>query len=259
MRRLSAPWWGDLTAVVGLAIVAVAVALVPISGPARAIALLPLVLVLPGYALTCAMFLPGEIGRDLRLALSIAFSVGVAAVGGLVVQLVIPLDRPVWITLLALVTVVAAAVALRRRDGMPADTDRPTLRIPIVGAFSVLGILVAVAVGGWAIAVATEGAHRQAGEARFSSLWLVPAGAPQTPHSARIGVSNREGRSTAYGLTVKQGPRIVRRWRLTLAANQSWQATLPGSAIAGGGPVIAQLDRDGLREHRVTLRPGGDG
>jgi Protein of unknown function (DUF1616) len=259
MRRLSAPWWGDLTAVVGLALVAVTVTLVPVSGPAHAIALVPLVLVLPGYALTCVMFLPGEIGRDLRLALSIAFSIGVATVGGLVVQLAIRLDRPVWITLLALVTVVAAAVALRRRDGMPADTDRPTLRVPIVGAFSVLGILAAIAVGGWAIAIATEGAHRQASEARFSSLWLVPVGAPQTRHSARIGVSNREGGSTAYGLTVKQGPRIVRRWRLTLAANETWQAMLPGSAIAGSGPVVAQLDRDGVRKHRVTLRPGGDG
>ncbi len=130
VRRLSAPWWGDLTAVVGLTLVAFVVALAPVPGPARTVALLPLLLVLPGYALTCAMFLPGEIGRDLRLVLSVAFSVGVAAVGGLVVQLVIRLDRPVWVTLLALVTVVAALAALRRRDGMPADTERPTLENP---------------------------------------------------------------------------------------------------------------------------------
>ncbi len=231
MKRLSAPWWGDLTAVVALAVVAFVVALVPVSGPARAVALLPLLLVLPGYALTCAMFLPGEIGRDLRLVLSVAFSVGVAAIGGLIVQLVIRLDRPVWVTLLTLVTVGASLVALRRRDWMPANTERPSLRIPIVGAVSVLAMLAAVAIGGWAIAIATEGAHRQASEAHFSSLWLIPAGSAQTPQPVSVGVTNHEGRASAYQLTVTQGARTIRRWRRTLEANESWT----GSAAGVGG------------------------
>ena len=259
MRRLSAPWGGDLTAVVALALVAFVTALAPVSGPARTVALLPLLLVLPGYALTCVMFLPGEIGRDLRLVLSVAFSVGVAAIGGLVVQLVIRLDRPVWVTLLVLVTVVAAFAALRRRDGMPADTQRPILRISIVGAISVVAMLAAVAIGGWAIAIATEGAHRQASEAHFSSLWLVPAGPARTPQPLSVGVTNHEGQASAYQLTARQGTRTIRRWQLPLDDNESWQARLPGSAIPGSGPVIAQLDRDGLREHRVMLRLGGSG
>jgi uncharacterized membrane protein len=259
MRRLSAPWWGDLTAVVVLTLVAFVVALAPGPGPSRTVALLPLLLVLPGYALTCVMFLPGEIGRDLRLVLSVAFSVGVAAIGGLVVQLVIRLDRPVWVTLLALVTVLAALAALRRRDWMPADTQRPILRIPVVGAISVAAMLVAVAIGGWAIAIATEGAHRQTSDAHFSSLWLVAAGPTRTPQPMSVGVTNHEGQASAYQLTVTQGKRTLRRWQLPLDDNESWQAQLPGSAIPGTGPVIAQLDRDGLREHRVALRLGGSG
>jgi uncharacterized membrane protein len=259
VRRLSAPWWGDLTVVVALTLVAFVAALAPVPGPARTVALLPLLLVLPGYALTCVMFLPGEIGRDLRLVLSVAFSIGVAAIGGLVVQLVIRLDRPVWATLLALVTVVAALAALRRRDWMPADTERPTLRIPIVGAISVVAMLAAVAIGGWAIAIATEGAHRQASQAHFSSLWLVPAGPVQTPQPVNVGVTNHEGEASAYQLTVTQGGRTLQRWQLPLDDSESWQAQLPGSAIPGTGPVIAQLRRDGSREHRVTLRLGGSG
>ena len=140
------------------------------------------------------MFLPGEIGHDLRLALSVAFSVGVATVGGLVVQLVIRLDGPVWVTLLALVTVVAAVggPATARRDARqtqigPRSGSRSSAR------FRCWGYSPQSRIGGWAIAIATEGAHRQASEARFSSLWLVPVGAPQTPQAARIGDQQPRG------------------------------------------------------------------
>ncbi len=116
MRRFAVPWWGDLGAVVALALLAFVLALVPLTGPVRTAALLPLVLILPGYALVAALFMPGEISRELRVVLSVPFSVGVSVLGGVVVQLVIGLDRPVWAALLASATVVAAFVALRRRD-----------------------------------------------------------------------------------------------------------------------------------------------
>ncbi len=259
MRRLSAPWWGDLTAVLACTAVGFAVALSPASGPARDAVLLPLVLILPGYALTCALFLPGEIRLDLRLVLSVAFSVGVSAVGGLIVQLAIPLDRPVWATLLALVTVLASVVALRRRDGMPADTEQPTLRIPRIGVVSLLAMLAAVGIGGWAIAIATEGAHRQADDAHFSSLWLVPVGPSQTSSPVNVGVSNHEGRTAAYSLSVMRGGRTIRQWRLRLEANQDWQAQLAAEAISGAGPLTARLDHGGRRYHRVALRLGDGG
>jgi uncharacterized membrane protein len=259
MRRLSAPWWGDLTAVLAFTVVGFVVALSPLEGPARAAVLLPLALILPGYALTCAFFLPGEIRLDLRLVLSVAFSVGVAAVGGLIVQLAIPLDRPVSATLLVLVTVVASLVALTRRDGMPADTEQPTLRIPRIGLVSLVGMLAAVGIGGWAIALATDGAHRQANEAHFSSLWLVPAEDPPTSSAVRVGVTNHEGRATIYDLSVRRAAGTVRRWQLSLEADHTWNAELAASAIPGTGPVIAQLNRDGRRDHRVVLRLGAPG
>ena len=121
-------------------------------------------------------------------------------------------------------------------------------------------MLAAIAIGGWAIAIATEGAHRQASEAHFSSLWLVPAGAPQTPSAVSVGVTNHEGQATTYHLSVRQGNRArsgggssprrrIRPGRHSCAA----------SAISGTGPVIARLDRDGRRYHRVALRLGGGG
>jgi hypothetical protein len=142
---------------------------------------------------------------------------------------------------------------------MPADTDRPSLRIPIVGAISMLGMLAAIAIGGWAIAIATEGAHRQANEADFSSLWLVPVGPARTSQPVSVGITNHEGQASTYQLTVRQGTRTLRQWQLPLEDGASWEAYLPGSALPGSGPVIAQLDRDGIHEHQVTLRLGGSG
>ncbi len=259
MRRSPVPWWGDLTAVVALAVAGLVLALIPVSGPIRTVALLPLVLILPGYALAAALFRPGEISRELRLVLSVAFSLGVTALGGLVVQLVLKLDRPVWATLLACLTVLAAVVALDRRDAMPADSGRTELRLPRVGLASVVAMLVATGIAGGAIAVATRGVHRQQNESRFSSLSLVPQGPSGTAPPVSVGVSNHEGRTVAYRLIVKRGTRTIRRWRFRLGVNQDWQAELTASAISGAGPVIARLDRGGRPYHRVALRIGEGG
>jgi len=74
-RRRSA----DLQATIALTAIAVLVALFFDSGPVAAIALLPLVLVLPGYAISAALLPPGSISREVRLALTLALSVCAAA------------------------------------------------------------------------------------------------------------------------------------------------------------------------------------
>jgi uncharacterized membrane protein len=243
-----------------LALVAFVLALVPITGPVRTVVLLPLVLILPGYALAAALFMPGEITRELRVVLSVPFSVGVSVLGGVVVQLVIGLDRPVWAALLASATVVAAIVALRRRDGLPADDEPPSFRLPSLSVAWLLAIVGAIAVAGWAIATATDGVHRQQDRARFSSLWLAPSdpSAP-TERSVRIGVSNQEGRAVAYRLTVRRGARTVARWPLRLEPAEEWEARLAASAISGTGPLVGRLDRGGQTYHRVTFQMEDNG
>ena len=191
--------------------------------------------------------------------MSVAFSVGVSAVGGLIVQLVIPLDRPVWATLLALVTLAASVMALERRDGMPADTEQPTLRIPRIGLVSLLAMLAAVAIGGWAIAIATEGAHGQASEQRFSSLWLVPAGAL----ASILGGRGRRLRTTKDGPTTYQPERRAGRPhdpamasfasnRITLASTASRPRRSPARAPDRPAP-----SRDGVITALFRLGDGG--
>ena len=76
MRGSRVPWWGDLTVVAGLALAGLALALIPVPGPVRTAALLPLLLILPGFAVAAVLFRPGEISGELRMVLSVALSVG---------------------------------------------------------------------------------------------------------------------------------------------------------------------------------------
>jgi uncharacterized membrane protein len=231
-------------------------ALVPIPDPVRVAAVLPLLLILPGYALAAALFLPGEISRELRAVLSVAFSVAASVLGGLVVQLVIGLDRPVWGSLLVLVTVLAAAQALRRRDRLPVDLGVARPSPPWVGPASLAAFVAALAIAGGAIAIATGGVHRQRNASRFSSLSLVPD-ATSGAAPVRVEVLNHEGRSVAYRLIARRGPRTIGRWRIHLGANQDWQTQLAASAMSGKGRLIARLDRGGRPYHRVALRIRG--
>lgn len=250
------PWWGDLTAVAGLAVAGLVLAVVPLPGPIRTAALLPLLLVLPGYALSAALFRPGEITRQLRAVLSVAFSLSAAALGGLVVQLFVGLDRTVWAALLAGVTVAAAAIALDRRDAMPADSEDVRIRVPRLGAVTLAAILIATAIAGGAIALARDGVAQQRSEAHFSSLWLVPgdssAGGP-----AEVGVLNHEGKAVSYRVVVREGDWTIKRWRVHLGSDQSWRAELAASAISGTAPLVARLDRGGRPYHRVSVPIGG--
>jgi uncharacterized membrane protein len=255
---LRVPWWGDLTAAAGLAVVGLVLAVAPVSGPVRTAALLPLILVLPGYALSAALFRPGEISPQLRLVLSVAFSIGVAVLGGLVVQLFVGLDRTVWAVLLAGVTVAAAAIALDRRDAMPADSEDTRVRMPRIGVVTPAAILVAMGIAGSAIAIARDGEDRQRSQAHFSSLWLVPGDSEAGGQPVEVGVSNHEGKAVSYRLVVREGTRTVRRWRVHLESDQSWQAQLAASAISGTAPLVGQLDRGGRPYHRVSV-PIGDG
>ncbi len=259
MRGSRVPWWGDLTVVAGLALAGLALALIPVPGPVRTAALLPLLLIVPGYALAAVIFRPGEISGELRMVLSVALSIGVTVLGGLLVQLVVRLDRPVWAALLAGVTLLAVAIALRRRDAMPADSEETRLALPRIGIAAVIGVLAATAIAGWAIAIATEGVHRQLNRSHFSSLSLVPGDSSAIASPVRIGVSNHEGKAIAYRVTVKRGAQTIERWRFRLAANQDWQAQLTASAISGTGPLIGRLDGGRRPYHRVVLHLGSTG
>src|SRR5215218_2729989 len=105
----------DLIATVAATVIAIVVALLVESGPLAVAALVPLVLVLPGYAITAVLFPAGTIDRGLRVALVVALSVAATALSGLVLQVFVDLSRGVVAVALAGITIAAALAALARR------------------------------------------------------------------------------------------------------------------------------------------------
>jgi hypothetical protein len=258
MRLAAALRSRDLAAAMALALAALVVSLVPAPSWLRAVVVLPTALVVPGYAVSAALFLPGEIQRELRAVLSIVFSISASVLGGLLVQLVLGLDRALFATIVLLVTVGAALVAGRRRAAAPPVERRrpPRLRVsPLAAATLVTAALVAAL----AIKTATDGVHDQRARSHFSSVWMVPTGAPlsKTAPNVGVGVASHEPAPVSYRMSVSLGPTVLKDWRFRLYPEQRWTRYLVAPATAGGGRLLGRLYRDGAFYQTVSLETGG--
>lgn len=209
----------------------------------------PLVLALPGAALTLAIFPRRTRARaDQFLALSpaeqrlfsLGLSLGVVVLTGLVLN-VTPwgLHAVSWIVVLSAVTVVAGLVAWFRK--------RPTFTMPTATAEGLsfaqaaicgLAVLVVVAAG----AITVNGAQRQT-TTGFTQLWMVPSTADAT--TLHIGVTNHEpAETTAYRLEFQADSSVISVWDVRLASGATWteSVTLPAD-VASTATVEAVLYR----------------
>lgn len=255
MKQRAIPAAADLLGAIGLALLAILSLVLPIPDLVRAVVVAPFVLVLPGYALAAAIFPSDEIDSDTRIVLVVVFSMAVLALGGLVLQTVIPLGAAVYAALLALATIGCSAIAMRRRAlrSVPVEPSMPHLP----GYASLAGLLVAILIAAGAIGIATAGQHRQFERERFTALWVLPSGSGND-FSAQIGVASHEPKRLQFSLRASQGGRVLRRWGLVLAPGDEWRATLPASAIAGHKPVVVKLSHNGRVYRRVALNVGAE-
>lgn len=211
-----------------------------VGGPAsvvvRGLLATPFVLLVPGYACVCAIFV-GALGFAERLALSIGLSL---ALGGLVGLALHPTPlgvRPLpWLLALIVVTLAAATIA-RRRGVSPVLPHRigaalPLPQMPLLG----MAVLVTCA----ALGVAAVGAQR-APMTGFTQLWLLPSGTQGTD-SVNLGVENRENRTLHAALVLTQGGQEIQRWPdLALADRATWQITIALPTADNNGPIEATL------------------
>lgn len=226
----------------------------PLGGLARNIALVPLVLVLPGYAISLAMFGPGAISRGERIVYTLSLSVAVAALGGLFWQLLFGLDRMAWAFLIVAIVLVAAWVAQRRNVPRPSRaTERRTSRLR-VGLPTALAMLAALVLAIVAIDIAADGLRDQRAESHFSSLWIVPQGPNED--SVEIGVWNHQGSVYTYRLSVDRAGIPVWLWEGRLGAHKRKQVVLGLDEIPGAGPVVVTLYKDGALYRRTELETG---
>jgi hypothetical protein len=242
----------DLLACCAIAIAGSLVLLISPEGWIQAVLLGALVLATTGYAVCAALFPPGALEDEDRWVYSFVFSIAAAAIGGLALQLLFDLGRGAWATIAALIAIGASASAWQRRRAVPRRPRRAGGR-SLKGAFWAVGFLVAAAIGGVAIAVATSGVHEQQSRQRFASLWAVPSG-----ERVEAGVWNH-GAPARYRLEVRSGGRPVESRQLRLAPNQRWSALL-GPAVSASGPeTMITLYHGRVPYRSVELNPASGG
>jgi hypothetical protein len=225
-------------AVAGLAIAIVLLDLAP--PPVRIAATLPLVVLLPGYALTSALFARQPPEPPRYLLLSVGLSLAITILEGLALNLT-PwgLQAASWALALGGTTIAAAVVALLRgRRATPpiaAFAAGPSIRQGLlIGAGA--AILAA------AIVIASSPAPQEGLEG-YTNLWMVPAaGAPST---LRVGVSSLEFATTRYKLQLEADGQVIHEWpAISLEPSQTWEAdAIVRPEQLKAGPVKAVLYR----------------
>lgn len=202
MRR-----YADLLLAAGTAIGAAGIIVALDAGDAlRVAAALPLVLVVPGYAVLSAL-LPGRgLEPSAKLAVSFGLSIAVAILGGLLLDVTsVGFGTQTWAIFLAGVTVTAClASALLRPQGHREARDAPRRRRFSVLAFTSFGA--AVLIGAAAVAISRESAQERDREFRFTELSLLPS--PEGDGYVAE-VTNRERTRQRYTLRIFAGGQQV--------------------------------------------------
>lgn len=239
----------DILAVIALTLIAIILALlVPASNVAFRVLALPLVLVLPGYALTSALFVRQALGITERILFSLAVSLIVVIAGGLLLNLTpFGLQAGSWAVLTGTITLAACAVALARRRGQNVSAPewlrdrRFSLTFP-QGLLLGLAALITCA----AVALSIIGAQEQPYPG-FTQLWILPASGAHAQHSVLLGVKNMEKTAMDYRLVLHAGSKVIQQWSsIDLKPGENWEATVAIKQTGKVGPtqVEAALYRD---------------
>lgn len=238
----------DILVVIVLTIIVLVLAFVlpPDWVPGR-ILTLPLVLVLPGYALTSALFSMPVPEVPKRLVLSLGLSLVIVVLGGLMLNLT-PwgLSTGSWAVYLSGITLGSSAIALvlRRRQSIPASG---WLRVGNIGLNFrqrlLLGLAALIVCG--AVVVSIIGAEQQPYPG-FTQLWVLPSSGANPKNAVLLGVSNMELTTMEYRLAVNVDGKVVKEWpSINLNSHEKWEATLllPQTGSVGTAKVEADLYR----------------
>ena len=217
---------------------------------------LPLALVLPGYALTAAIFPRPTLGRSNRLLLTLALSICATILCGFGLNRSSwGMQRQTWTIALATVTLAGCIIALGRR-ALAGATPAPHGPGAGLGMRPVQALLMGLAV---ALVIGTVVLARY--EARLKppaaviQLWMLPDGGPAT---VRIGITSVGEAQGVFRLVIARGGFALREWNsLTIAPGQSWEERVTlDSGQLGAGPFEALLyrsDQPGDVFRRVAL------
>lgn len=254
----------DLVVTAAASLASLVLIALPFGGLVKGILLLPMVLVLPGYALAAAVSPRGGLSRSDRAVYTVALSVGAAALGGLVWQFAFVLSREAWALLLVSITLAGCAIAQRRRTRQAPIRDQKRPQSPRANPErsrpsrlelpTVLTALIGVAAAIAAIAIAVDGLQEQRAESHFSALWVVP---PKPNSGAvEVGVLNHQNAAHEYRLEVEAGGREIQDWQGRIGSRGRRRVLLGPGMIPPGTRLLISLYRDGVLYRRTELQTG---
>lgn len=185
---------------------------------------LPFILFAPGYVIVTALFPEEEVGRAEGIALSMGLSLGIAALGGLIIYaLGAPLNRTNWTILLSVLILFFGFLTLLKRAVFRRDETFERSRFRL-GAYHILLMLLTSLILLGAVGIAVEAAINQPSEG-FTELWILPIeDNSDTTHNVEIGVKNHEGELVAYEVELRIDGRLEEKWDdIELTQDDSWE------------------------------------
>jgi len=196
----------DLLMVATLAILAAEATFSAINAPfVLPLLTLPLVFLLPGYALTSALFPKSALGFPETLTFSLGLSLAADIIGGLVINLTPQgLSAVPWTVFLCGVTLGGCAVAALNRPQRLEPMPSPSGVGLSVGQTVLLGLSIVV------VACALMLVRDQSAQpsTRFTELWAQPDSA-MGQNVFDVGVRNSESQNMEYELEIKVGGNLV--------------------------------------------------
>ncbi len=206
---------------------------------------LPLILFLPGYALTQTLFrrralepeassgnarqadlkVGHPIGRSDQLVLSIGLSMAVDVLVGFVLNILpIGLNALSWILSLGLITTFFAvwAAFLRRKDVLKA-TVQPRVRVTLQDGLLVVLATLVVASALWLAVI-----RPLQPQPSFTQFWMLPANQGSKMCEVSLGVQNFETGSETYRIVVAVNNVQAKVWSaVALDPQQKWVQDIP--------------------------------
>ena len=211
-----------------------------------------LVLWLPGYALTAALFRRDDLGGVERILIALASSISLVILVGFGLHLSgLSLTSATWGVGLAAVTLAAGASAWLRPTHRPA-LARPAAMLTSRRRDSLLfggaALLVVAALG-----LSRIGAEGQP-QSGFTELSMVPV----NDDSVRVGVQSNEAGESTYRVVLRTDTAVIAEWpTIQLGSGQGWEmeVRLPASERTGAELVLYRADTPGEIYRRVALGP----
>lgn len=198
---------------------------------------MPLILILPGYALTSAIFPRGMFNNSERLTMSLGVSLSLTVLSGLLFfWLGLNFGVKSWAIMLGGLMLIAWFVALIRSKFKL--TGLQIQKKLALGDILLLGLTALILVG--ALKISRSGAvHHPFND--FTQLWIMPSEHKER-NSAHIGILNEESEKIDYSLHLEVDNSLIAKWEpIGLEPGESWETTFELPIDNDAQIIIARL------------------